>query len=166
MKDGGTLHYQMRLDYARKTLPSEATERGLTVVRNVRRVSPSDGPFVEGEVVRVDIVVASPVARFGVAVESPLPGGLAAVAPELMDADPEYALPQADPKRVWDGRELREDRALFFVDQLPAGLSTFSFYVRALHPGDFLLPPTSAFEMYAPEVRGATATERVIVKQR
>ncbi len=165
VKDGGTLHYQMRLDYARQTLPSEATERGLTVVRNVRRVNPSDGPFAEGEVVRVDIVVASPVARFGVAIESPLPGGFAAVAPELMDADPEFALPQADPKRVWDGRELRDDRALFFVDQLPAGLSTFSFYARALHPGDFLLPPTSAFEMYAPEVRGATATDRVVVKQ-
>jgi uncharacterized protein YfaS (alpha-2-macroglobulin family) len=166
VKDGGTLHYQMRLDYARKTLPSEATERGLTVVRKVRRVNPSEAPFVEGEVVRVDIVVASPAARFGVAVESPLPGGFAAVAPELMDADPEHELPQAEPKRVWDGRELRDDRVLFFVDQLPAGLSTFSFYVRALHPGDFLLPPTSAFEMYAPEVRGATATERVTVNAR
>jgi uncharacterized protein YfaS (alpha-2-macroglobulin family) len=48
----------------------------------------------------------------------------------------------------------RDDRVVLFADRLPAGVHVSSFVARATTPGDFVLKPAHAEEMYAPEVFG------------
>ena len=69
----------------------------------------------------------------------------------------------------WWGRwyaheQLRDDRTEAFTTLLPAGTYTYSYIARATTPGTFVVPPTRAEEMYAPETFGRTATDRMIIE--
>ena len=50
--------------------------------------------------------------------------------------------------------ELRDEKAVFFVEQLSRGSHSLSYQLRAEIPGRFSALPTKAFAMYAPELRG------------
>jgi uncharacterized protein YfaS (alpha-2-macroglobulin family) len=50
--------------------------------------------------------------------------------------------------------ERRDDRVVLFADRLPPGVHVSSFIARATTPGEFVLKPAHAEEMYAPEVFG------------
>jgi alpha-2-macroglobulin len=50
--------------------------------------------------------------------------------------------------------ELRNDRVVFFVQQLARGRHSVSYRMRAEIPGQFSALPTQASAMYAPELRG------------
>jgi len=50
--------------------------------------------------------------------------------------------------------EQRDDRVVLFADRLPPGVHVASFVARATTPGEFLLKPARAEEMYTPEVFG------------
>jgi uncharacterized protein YfaS (alpha-2-macroglobulin family) len=76
------------------------------------------------------------------------------------DSDPEATGFQAS----WYRRELRDDRVLFFVDQMPAGLYHYRYLARATTLGRFVVPPTRAEEMYQPEVFGRTAASTLEVR--
>jgi uncharacterized protein YfaS (alpha-2-macroglobulin family) len=65
---------------------------------------------------------------------------------------------------VWHRRELRDDRALFFVDDLPAGMVHFRYLARATSVGRFVVPPTKTEEMYEPETFGRTAASLIEVQ--
>ena len=51
-------------------------------------------------------------------------------------------------------REMRDDRVLFFSDNLPPGIHVATFMARATTMGTFVLRPAHAEEMYTPEVFG------------
>lgn len=57
----------------------------------------------------------------------------------------------------------REDRLLVFFDQV-SGLTTYSYTMRAVSKGSFVLPPLAAEGMYAPEVNAITSSGRVIIE--
>ncbi|RKH55569.1 Ig-like domain-containing alpha-2-macroglobulin family protein [Corallococcus aberystwythensis] len=69
---------------------------------------------------------------------------------------------EGEGRNVWATRfwspfnhtEMRDDRVVFFADELPPGVHVTSFVARATTPGDFLLKPAHAEEMYTPEVFG------------
>ena len=42
-------------------------------------------------------------------------------------------------------------------------MHSYSYIARATTPGDFIVPPSKAEEMYAPETFGRTATDRMII---
>jgi uncharacterized protein YfaS (alpha-2-macroglobulin family) len=50
--------------------------------------------------------------------------------------------------------ETRDDRVVMFSDHLPPGVHVASFVARATTPGEFVLKPAQAGEMYTPEVFG------------
>jgi uncharacterized protein YfaS (alpha-2-macroglobulin family) len=50
--------------------------------------------------------------------------------------------------------EQRDDRVVLFADHLPPGVHVSSFVARATTPGEFVLKPAQAEEMYTPEVFG------------
>jgi hypothetical protein len=59
-------------------------------------------------------------------------------------------------------RELRDDRVLFFVDHMVAGMYHYRYLARATTVGKFVLPSTRVEEMYTPETfgrNGATLLE-------
>jgi len=44
------------------------------------------------------------------------------------------------------------------------GVYTYSYVARATTPGEYVVPPAKAEEMYAPETFGRSSTDRVIVE--
>lgn len=59
--------------------------------------------------------------------------------------------------------EQRDDRVVLFADHLPAGIQVSSFVARATTPGDFIMKPAQAEEMYTPEVFGRSEGGRFTV---
>ena len=60
-------------------------------------------------------------------------------------------------------REIRDDRVLFFVDHLSAGMFRYRYLARATTLGAFVVPPTKVEEMYTPEVFGRTGADLIRV---
>jgi uncharacterized protein YfaS (alpha-2-macroglobulin family) len=61
--------------------------------------------------------------------------------------------------------DLREDRLLLFIGRLGQGESeTYSYSMRAVSAGTFVLPPLAAEGMYNPEIHALTGTGTVIVE--
>ncbi|CAK7063618.1 MAG: Alpha-2-macroglobulin [Desulfovibrio sp.] len=64
-----------------------------------------------------------------------------------------------------EGRsEMRDDRLLLFADYMPNIAGVFTYTLRAVNKGDFLLPPVSAEDMYDPSIRALSPTARVVVE--
>lgn len=136
-----------------------------------------------GDLVLVDLTVVTPAPREYVVLDDPLPAGLEAVDPRLattadwlkfsgFSADADCAgcdhEPAVDAGAGFGSpsarSEVRDDRVLFFVDHLDAGLSHYRYLARATTRGHFLLPPTRVEEMYQPEVFGRTAARELTVR--
>jgi uncharacterized protein YfaS (alpha-2-macroglobulin family) len=66
--------------------------------------------------------------------------------------------------RWYEHENLRDERAEVFASLLYPGVYTYKYTALATTPGEFVLPPTKAEEMYSPEVFGRTATGRLTVK--
>ena len=190
-KEGaGQLFYAARLRYARTRLPSSALDRGFYVQKTLRAVSPEslraalggvpaqgESRFAPGALVLADLIVVTPSPRDYVVVDDPLPAGFEGVdtrlsttaawlrvpGSEVAQSDDELAEGNA---RLWSSyrQELRDDRALFFVDHMAAGVHHYRYLARATALGRFVVPPTKAEEMYAPEVFGRTAAATVEVQ--
>ncbi|HXX29586.1 MAG TPA: alpha-2-macroglobulin family protein [Myxococcaceae bacterium] len=176
----GVLYYGALLRYAPAALPLQALDRGIVVQRWVEPYS--GGGQVKavpaGELVRIQVRVASPQERSNVAVEVPLPAGLEAVDTSLATSArlPPFLQGQRAPRGEDDDEgdgepgeaslaalgfwspfnhtERRDDRVVLFADRLPPGIHLTTVIARATTPGDFLLSPAHAEEMYAPEVFG------------
>jgi uncharacterized protein YfaS (alpha-2-macroglobulin family) len=136
-----------------------------------------------GDLVLVDLSLVVPAAREYVVVDDPLPAGLEAIDPKLFtsadwlklsgfgddscvecaasdEAGPGYA--GLGPS--FDRSEVRDDRVLFFADELRAGLHHYRYLARATTYGRFVVPPARVEEMYEPEVFGRTAAAEVTVR--
>ncbi|HZF52893.1 MAG TPA: MG2 domain-containing protein [Polyangiaceae bacterium] len=189
----GKLFYEARLRYARKELPSAPLDRGFFVKKTLRPVTAealekalsivpdaSVRALSGGDLVLADIVVVTPSPREFVVIDDPLPAGLEAVDARLAttargldvdayggadDEEPGWndeSFDQAD--APWSFvRELRDDRVVFFVDHMAAGLFRYRYLARATTLGSFVLPPTRVEEMYTPEVFGRTGADRITV---
>lgn len=184
----GTLFYEARLAYAPERLPDTPLERGFSLERSLRKVDvatlsdalaapfePGLAPvaFAGGDLVLVDVVVAAPGLRRYVVIEDPLPAGFEAVDASLATSSPALDVSAAgDPERdaasgyatSWYRRELRDDRVVFFVDEMPAGLYRYRYLARATSLGRFIVPPTRAHEMYQPEVFGRSGASSLEVR--
>jgi uncharacterized protein YfaS (alpha-2-macroglobulin family) len=135
-----------------------------------------------GDLVLVDLSVVVPAPRRYVVIDDPLPAGLEAVDPKLSTSADWLALSGLGDSGAcagcgasdgpgyagfgasFDRSEVRDDRVLFFADELPAGLHHYRYLARATTLGRFVLPPTRAEEMYEPEVFGRTAASEITVR--
>jgi len=192
----GALHYEARLRYAPRELPSKAVDQGFFVRKVQRTVSPAEigtldasipergaTRFAAGDLVVTDLVVVAPGAREYVAIDDPLPAGLEAIdqslavnvlpAPGSKRNDQCDDCDDAEENAVAHGQafgsayfrqEIRDDRVLYFVDHLPAGMYRYRYLARATSAGRFVTPPTVAHAMYEPEIFGRTAASVVEVQ--
>jgi uncharacterized protein YfaS (alpha-2-macroglobulin family) len=149
--------------------------------------TPSSSSFVGGNLVLTEIVIVTPSPRQYVVVDDPLPAGFEPVDARLattsagLDVDAKTD-DNGDPEDAFDQpngyddvaaghaflasryvRELRDDRAVFFIDRMPAGMYRYRYLARATTLGAFVLPPTRAEEMYTPEVFGRTGAGTIQV---
>jgi uncharacterized protein YfaS (alpha-2-macroglobulin family) len=50
--------------------------------------------------------------------------------------------------------EMRDEKVVLFAEYLPRGTYEYTYLMRAGIPGDFYTMPTTAYEMYFPDVFG------------
>lgn len=182
----GKLNYGARLSYYPTSLLKSA-DNGFSVMKTYtlnantggKPVRPQNGIWrvKAGETVTVTLTVEVFDEMHFVAANDPLPAGLEAIDPTLKTASAQTG--DTNPNAQVGGRykdyrwrpagfehiELRNDRVTLFATVLPRGVYTYTYQARALTYGTFTLPPTTAEEMYEPEVFGRTGSATLVVEK-
>jgi hypothetical protein len=183
----GNLYYSAFLNYY---LPAEnmpALDRGILVARQYFKVDQATlKPTAQqitsanvGDYVQVKLTIIAPTNLHYLLVEDPLPSGFEAVdtslkttsagasAPELekdirdCEACKQYYYPYW---YYWSNTELRDDRVALFADYLSTGTYEYTYLMRASVSGNFTVLPTTAQQMYEPDVFGRSNGARFVVK--
>lgn len=190
-KDGtGRLYYRVSINYAPSDLNLKPVDYGFTVERSYEAVDDpkdvsraADGTWhiKAGARVRVRLTMVTPARRYHVALVDPLPAGFETLNPTLapMGSVPEdskqtgvaeygsrsYGYGWWWWKPEWfEHQNLRDERTEAFTSLLWEGVYKYSYVARATTPGDFVVPPAKAEEMYHPETFGRGRTDRVRIE--
>ncbi|MBC7807944.1 MAG: hypothetical protein H7145_17585 [Akkermansiaceae bacterium] len=179
----GRLYYRVGMRYAPKNLSLKPADYGFSVKRvyeaidkptDVRRES--DGSWVvrAGAKVRVRLSMVATTRRYHVALTDPMPAGFESLNSELqgtetVSRDTNDGNDNGFYGRWWWGHwweheNLRDERAEAFTATLWEGAYEYVYVCRATTPGQFVVPPAKAEEMYSPETFGRTGTDRVRVE--
>jgi uncharacterized protein YfaS (alpha-2-macroglobulin family) len=159
----GRLYYSLYLRYFLPVEDVKALSRGIIVAR---QYSPVDQPerFVEGakvgDVIKVKLTLIAPSSLHYLVVEDPLPAGCEGVDTSLKTTSvvgqpPE--LKQVGEEWGWwwfSNTQMRDEKVVLFATYLPKGTYEYTYLMRASVPGEFLVMPSNAYEMYFPEVFG------------
>ena len=165
--------------FIKKTLRAVTTEGLEDALKTIPETGTSS--FHGGDLILADVIVVTPSPREIVVIDDPLPAGFEAVDAHLATTGARYDVDSADARSGGDGddddpdqraaggkygssrflREIRDDRVLFFVDHLSAGMFRYRYLARATTHGSFIVPPTKVEEMYTPEVFGRTGADLI-----
>ena len=181
-KDGpGRLYYRVGMQYAPKSLKLPPAEHGFAVTREYEAVeNPSDVKrdkkgnwrVKAGTMVRVRLKMVARGRRYHVALVDPIPAGFEPMNPALattgtIPRDKKKGSSSRTPwwwSRAWyEHQNLRDERVEAFASLLWSGVYDYTYVARATTPGNFVVPPPKAEEMYDPETFGRGASDRVIV---
>ncbi len=181
-RDGaGRMYYRIGLRYAPKSLDLEPASHGFEVSRVYRPLERDEDVVLNddgtweiraGARVKVEVTLVAPASRYHVALVDALPAGLEPLNPALAVSDvpdngsPGRPVPHG--RMVWWGpwyqhQNLRDERVEAFATLLPGGVYEYRYYARATTPGEFIVPPARAEEMYRPETFGRSGSTRVVV---
>lgn len=178
-KEGaGRLYYRMGLKYAPLNLKLPAADYGFTVQRNyeavgdnrdVRRDADGIWHVKAGSEVKVTVTMRAPSRRFHVALVDPLPAGFEALNPALQGNGDRARTKGRHDGGWWsyywfEHQNLRDERVEAFTQLMWEGVYSYTYIARATTPGNFVVPPAKAEEMYHPETFGRTASDRVKVE--
>jgi len=185
-KDGkGRLYYRIGMDYAPANLKLDAADYGFVVQRLYEGVDDpkdvvqeKDGTWriKAGSRVRVKLTMVNENRRYHVALVDPIPAGLEPMNPALAVTGPIPTNPNPSANsggrgKYWwwygpwyEHQNMRDERVEAFASLLWEGVHTYEYVARATTPGNFVVPPTKAEEMYMPETFGRAASDRVIVE--
>ena len=188
----GRLYYRIGMKYAPKNLKLDPADYGFTVLRKYEAVDNkddvkqnADGTWTikSGARVRIRLTMVAQARRYHVALVDNLPAGLEILNPELATTE---AIP-ADAgggntgvievgnrsmgrnyywwRMNWfEHQNFRDERAEAFSSLLWEGVYNYTYVARATTPGQFIVPPAKAEEMYHPETFGRTGTDFVNVE--
>ena len=190
-KDGtGRLYYRVSLNYAPSDLNLKPSDYGFTVDRSYEAVDDPkdvsrdpDGTWhiKAGARVRVRLTMVATARRYHVALVDPLPAGFETLNPTLATTE---SIPR-DPKQTgvveaggrsygygwwwwkpewFEHQNLRDERTEAFASLLWEGVYKYSYVARATTPGNFVVPPAKAEEMYHPETFGRSSSDRVRIE--
>ncbi len=182
-KDGdGRLYYRLGMKYAPDDLVLDPLDMGFTVQRRYEAVDDPDDVVQDengawrvkaGARVRVRVNMVANTRRYHVALIDPLPAGFEIINPALAVSEsvPGDANDEIVPYYRWwwwgpwyEHQNLRDARAEAFTSLLWEGVYEYSYVARATTPGEYVVPPAKAEEMYSPEVFGRSASGKVIVE--
>jgi uncharacterized protein YfaS (alpha-2-macroglobulin family) len=159
-----------------------ALNEGIAVSRQYESVEPetleSTGLSVEsaevGDIVRVRLRVEAPNDLYFFTIEDPIPAGFEVIDPSLLTSAQGVDAPQQerlDAQRGpfwyddWSQHVIRDEKVALFADRLPRGTYEYTYYLRAIVPGEFNVLPAVAYEQYHPEVFGRSAGARFTVER-
>lgn len=187
----GRLYYRIGMKYAPKNLKLSPADYGFTVLRKYEAIDNpddvkqnADGSWTvkSGARVRIRLTMVAQARRYHVALVDNLPAGLEILNPELavtevIPADPggntsvvEYSSRSYDRGNWWyrqnwfEHQNFRNERAEAFASLLWEGVYNYSYVARATTPGQYVVPPAKAEEMYHAETFGRTGTDFVTVE--
>jgi alpha-2-macroglobulin len=187
----GRLYYRIGMKYAPKNLMLDPADYGFTVLRKYEAVDDpadvthnTDGSWTikAGARVRVRLTMVAQARRYHVALVDNLPAGLEILNPELAtteaipaDSQPNTSVVEMGSRSMgynswwwrqnwFEHQNFRDERAEAFTSLLWEGVYNYSFVARATTPGQFIVPPAKAEEMYHPETFGRTGTDFVRVE--
>ncbi len=182
-KEGkGRLYYRLGMDYAPTSLKMDPADHGFAVERvyegvdkpeDVKQDEDGTWRIKAGAKVRVKLTMVATARRYHVALVDPMPAGLEALNPALAVTGTVPNDPSAQASRgpwwywqsTWyEHQNMRDERVEAFTSLLWEGVYSYSYTARATTPGSFVVPPTKAEEMYAPETFGRGASDRVVVE--
>lgn len=182
-KEGtGRLYFRIGMRYAPDDLKPPPAEHGFSVARryegaetaaDVKREADGTWRVRTGSLVRVRITMVAPSRRYHVALVDPLPAGFEALNSALATTNsipPDEAQTKGSRGTPWwwsrawyEHENLRDERVEAFASLLWDGVYDYTYVARATTPGDFVVPPSKAEEMYDPETFGRGAADRVVV---
>jgi alpha-2-macroglobulin len=187
----GRLYYRIGMKYAPKNLKLAPADYGFTVLRTYEAVDNAedvkqntDGSWTikAGARVRVRLTMVAQARRYHVALVDPLPAGLEILNPELAVTEDipndkggntsvmemgsrSYGRNYYYWRQYWfEHQNFRDERAEAFASLLWEGVYNYTYVTRATTPGQFVVPPAKAEEMYHPETFGRSGTDFVKVE--
>jgi alpha-2-macroglobulin len=177
----GRLYYRIGMNYAPKSLRLPAENRGFLVERSykgldnaedVTQLENGDWKVKAGAKIEVTLTMVAPERRYHVALVDQLPAGLEPLNPALKGTPPTSHGGSVSQSRSYYGwwwrwyehENLRDERVECFGGLVYPGVYTYTYTALATTPGEYVLPPLKAEEMYSPEVFGRTATGRFVVE--
>jgi uncharacterized protein YfaS (alpha-2-macroglobulin family) len=182
-KEGtGRLYFRIGMQYAPEDLRPPPADQGFTVSRSyeavedpgdVRKDASGVWHFKAGKKVRARVTMVAPARRYHVALVDPIPAGIEPMNPALAVTG---TIPQspddqknADPYWYWhstwyEHQNMRDERVEAFAPLVWDGVHEYVYTARATTPGNFVVPPPKAEEMYSPEVFGRGSGDRVVVE--
>ncbi len=187
----GRLYYRIGMQYAPKNLKLEPADYGFTVLRKYEAIDDPDDvkqnadgswTFKSGARVRVRLTMVAQARRYHVALVDNLPAGLEILNPALAtteaipaDAGGNTGVVEVGGRSIgrnyywwrqywFEHQNFRDERAEAFASLLWEGVYNYTYVARATTPGQFVVPPAKAEEMYHPETFGRTGTDFVNVE--
>ncbi|HWL44505.1 MAG TPA: alpha-2-macroglobulin family protein [Ilumatobacter sp.] len=179
----GRLYYRLGVRYAPADLTLAPRDEGFVVDRvyeavddpaDVTRDADGTWHIRAGAKVRVKLTMVADAVRTHVALIDPLPAGLEALNPALANTQTVPPPTVVEPvETTWWGwpwwswyehENLGDDRVEAVAGYLPGGIYEYDYIARATTPGEFVVPPTRAEQIYAPEVFGRSASTTVVVE--
>jgi uncharacterized protein YfaS (alpha-2-macroglobulin family) len=187
----GRLYYRIGMKYAPKNLNLKPADYGFTVLRKYEAIDNADDvkqnadgswTIKSGSRVRVRLTMVASARRYHVALVDPLPAGLEILNPELAVTETipqdnggntsvveygsqSYGRGYYNWRWTWfEHQNFRDERAEAFSSLLWEGVYKYTYVTRATTPGQFVVPPAKAEEMYHPETFGRTGTDFVRVE--
>ena len=163
---GSPIFVQVSVAVCPSVLPPAQSSAGYTIRRSYQKIL-DDGSLADsadlkvGDRVLVRLDVTVPHRATYLAVEDPLPATFEAINPRFISQAATGAALAAKPWTC-DFTELREDRALFFIDDTPAGEFQISYLARVRSAGAAVAGPAKIEEMYDP-LRCATSDTRRLI---
>lgn len=160
-------YYDIVLKYYLSAHNIPARDEGFTVERHYFAAQDKQNktPITKakvGDIIRVNLKIATAQTRRFVSIEDFIPAGAEIV---NLDLATEQKSLRFLKKEEFDGRfyanfkEIRNDRAYYFVENLAPGVYEIEYFIRALTQGKFLALPTIVSETYFPENFGRTAVQ-------
>jgi uncharacterized protein YfaS (alpha-2-macroglobulin family) len=135
--------------------PQPAADHGMRIRRRLldERGKPLAADRVRsGDLVQVELSIASETPLEYIAIDDLLPAGLEIENPRLLTtatAETEPPKEGQSPDRFQDSRvDMRDDRLIVIGHLTSAGTGTYVYTARAVTPGKFILPPAHAECMY------------------
>jgi alpha-2-macroglobulin len=162
----GRLYYTAHLRYFTPAEEVDAANYGIGVSHQYA-VGDSDAPVRGaklGDVVKVKVTLVAPADLNFLVLEDYLPAGLEPIDTSLKTTPPEFQrqLSEAQRKSYQVGKgyspfghtDIRDNRVALFARFVAKAVYEYTYFARATTPGEFRLPPATAYEQFFPEVSG------------
>jgi uncharacterized protein YfaS (alpha-2-macroglobulin family) len=147
-----------------------SANKGFTITRTYRpEGANANSPLAVGDVVNVILSVKSDFDDKYVVIEDHLPSGLVPINPKFNNeqASGGRGAAQTTNSKSYgnDNRKVTKDGMIISVEDLPKGTMEFIYRARVISQGEFTVIPAVATKMYAPEIYGRTAVQKVNVQK-